>query len=216
VRLDAVYNAASLLGVALSPGETIAAIGARFGPDAQVMLNGVPLSTTVQTVDGITAMIPADLGDANAGVITVSSGGVTSNSVVMPIAAASPGLYSADGSGLGQAYILNSDGTLNSPSNPAPAGSAITIFATGIGSITESGPYAVAALPISVFIQGVYANGIAAYLEQPTGLPAATYALSVFVPSQFDFLPPSHQASLLLMAGATTTTQQGIVLSVQP
>ena len=34
-------------------------------------------------------------------------------------------------------YILNNDGTLNWPSNPAATGSAITIFAAGAGQYTH-------------------------------------------------------------------------------
>ena len=40
--------------------------------------------------------------------------------------------------------------TLNSPSNPAAMGSAITILATGVGQIAAVGPYAVTNLPVSI------------------------------------------------------------------
>jgi uncharacterized protein (TIGR03437 family) len=49
-----------------------------------------------------------------------------------------PGIFSLDGSGYGQSLILNEDGSANSPANPAPRGSIITLYATG-GGETASG-----------------------------------------------------------------------------
>jgi hypothetical protein len=65
--------------------------------------------------------------------VQVSNNGTLSNSVYAPAAEASSAIYSTDGSGEGQGLILNSDGTLNSPSNPAATGSAITMYALGEG-----------------------------------------------------------------------------------
>jgi len=36
--------------------------------------------------------------------------------------------------------VLNQDGTINSPTNPAPAGSVVSIFGTGFGAIGNSIP----------------------------------------------------------------------------
>jgi hypothetical protein len=75
-----------------------------------------------------------------------------------------------------------------------------------------------------VFIDGLYANGIAATLVQMPGLPAATYALSVYVPDRFTYLP-KPQVDVLLVSGAVAAgvpylsavhTQPGISLSVTP
>ncbi len=42
--------------------------------------------------------------------------------VRMPVLGSRPGIFTVDGSGRGQGAILNEDGTLNSPSNPARKG----------------------------------------------------------------------------------------------
>jgi uncharacterized protein (TIGR03437 family) len=55
----------------------------------------------------------------------------------MPVLASRPGIFSMDSSGRGQGAILNEDGSLNSPSNPARRGSIVSIYATGGG---ESAP----------------------------------------------------------------------------
>jgi uncharacterized protein (TIGR03437 family) len=87
-----------------------------------------------------------------------------------------------DGSGFGQGYILNSDGTLNSPSNPAAAGSAITLYATGAGAFTIDNGFAVTALTPAVFVGGFYANGIASVDGPVDGFPGNVYRISVYVP----------------------------------
>ena len=71
---------------------------------------------------------------------------------------------------------------MNSPSNPAATGSAITIFAAGAGQYTVSNGYAVTAQTPAVFIDGFYCNGIAAVIGPVKGLPGNVYQLSVFVP----------------------------------
>ena len=105
-----------------------------------------------------------------------------SNPVYVPAAEASPGIYSVDGNGFGQGYILNSDGTQNSPDNPAAPGSAITIFVAGQGPFSLDHGYAVTALAPSVYVEGFYCNGIAAVSGPVDGLPGNVYKLSVYVP----------------------------------
>jgi len=50
---------------------------------------------------------------------------------------AAPALFAAAG-GRGQVAAVNQDGSINSPSNPAPRGSTITIFGTGTGNLSGS------------------------------------------------------------------------------
>jgi uncharacterized protein (TIGR03437 family) len=65
--------------------------------------------------------------------------GVQSNTMSIPVAAAKPGIFSANSSGAGQGAILNEDSTVNSPSNPAGRNTIIQIFATGEGGTAPPG-----------------------------------------------------------------------------
>jgi uncharacterized protein (TIGR03437 family) len=104
--------------------------------------------------------------------------------VYAPAAPAAPAIYSVDGSGFGQGYILNSDGTLNSSSNPAAPGSAITIFVAAPGQYTLSNGYAVTALAPAVFLDGgIYCDGIAATIGPVNGLPGNVYKIGVYIPT---------------------------------
>ena len=58
----------------------------------------------------------------------------SSQPFTVPVAATSPGIFTANQSGSGAGAILNAGTGLNSESNPAPAGSAITFYATGAGA----------------------------------------------------------------------------------
>jgi uncharacterized protein (TIGR03437 family) len=64
---------------------------------------------------------------------------------------------------VGQAAVLNQDDTINGPSNPAPCGSVVQIFATGGGETggitgTLALPGEEIALPVSVMIGGTGAT----------------------------------------------------------
>jgi uncharacterized protein (TIGR03437 family) len=85
----------------------------------------LPTSTPVGT--GRIAVRVADTGELIAG-------------GALLVAAASPGLFTASGTGGGQAVAVNQDNTVNSPSNPAPAGSTILLFGTGQGQVSPPVP----------------------------------------------------------------------------
>ena len=184
VRLDTVENYASRIAAPLAPGEPIVATGAGFGAGAQIVLDGAPLSTLSATATSIVALMPAGASTSVAHTLRVTNNGVASNPVFVPAAAASPAIYSVDGSGYGQGYILNSDGTMNSQSNPAAPGSAITIFVAAPGPYTVMDGYAVTEQPPAVFLDGgIYCDGIAAVIGPVNGLPGNVYRISVYIPT---------------------------------
>ena len=52
------------------------------------------------------------------------------------VSASAPAIFTLNQTGFGAGAVLNQDNTVNSPSNPAPRGSVIQIFATGGGATT--------------------------------------------------------------------------------
>ena len=139
------------------------------------------------TASSITRYLFTQTVPAGAAVIQVQSGGGTSNQIssnqmVVPVSPTAPGVFSQDGSGFGQGYILNKDGTLNTPSNPAATGDQITIFATGVGPVSFTQGYAVTQYPVNVFLDGFYCNGVAAIMGLVSGLPGSVYQITVKVP----------------------------------
>src|SRR5581483_1741551 len=207
-RIDSVVNAASLLGVGLTPGGTFVVNGVGFGDDAVLLVNNAPLPLLAHTATSLTAEVPLEFTAQGAVTVTVQSGGATSNSFLAPFQAAAPGIHSADGSGTGQAYVLNEDGTLNSPANPAKEGAKITIFATGAGHMTFTNGYSVTDAPPVVSIAQFGAPGIAATFGPVPNFPGDVYQISVYVPHPAAFaadnpnlanfvMPPTAPISLI-------------------
>lgn len=106
---------------------------------------------------------------------------------------ASPGLFTADASGKGQGAILNQDGSVNTPNNPAQVGSVVALFGTGEGATNPSGtdgklaglPLPMPLLPVQVLVGGVpadllYASGapteVAGVLQINVRVPSAVAA----------------------------------------
>ena len=171
LRVDSVVNAASLQGDPLSGGETVIVRGAGFTTDARVLIGDTVVSPLSADANRITVTVPKGLTGSYA-FIQAQSDTAASNSVLVPVASTSPGLYSQDGTGYGQGYILNEDGTLNSPSHPADYGARITIFATGVGPVTFTNGYAETATPVSALVDGFYCLGVAALMGPVAGFPA--------------------------------------------
>jgi len=208
LRIDAVANAASLLDNPVSPGETIAVSGAGFAGDARLFIGGaaVPLISASPTV--LRAVVPSNVAGGPAAV-QVQSGGTVSNQVLLNVAAASPGLFSSDATGLGQAYILNPDGSLNSPANPVQPGGSITVFATGVGPVSFSNGYAVTQFPADLYIDGFHCDGLAAVMGPAAGFPGSVYQLTVIVPD-----PASMAASNPNLQNFTFPPQVGVILKI--
>jgi uncharacterized protein (TIGR03437 family) len=208
LRIDAVENAASLLEGPLAAGETIVVRGAGFASDAQLLLGGAAVPVISMTPTTITAAVPSDLADRPV-LVQVQSGGAASNPVALNVAMTSPGLFSADGSGFGQAYILNQDGTLNSPAHPAAPGDKIVVYATGVGPVSFDNGYAVTQFWADLYIGGYHCDGLAAVMGNVAGFPGAVYQLTVWVPD-----PAAMAATNPNMVGLTFPPQAGVILTI--
>ena len=111
-----------------------------------------------------------------------------------------------DGSGQGQAYASNNDGTLNSADNPAKAGSLVTFYATGLGTPGSSCPYGQLASGSSTPQQPVYANfpggtqvsSLAGFVCGIYSVQARAPAVENLVPNLLLFPPVSSNQMLTI------------------
>jgi uncharacterized protein (TIGR03437 family) len=223
LRVDAVVNAASLLDGAISAGETVVVNGAGFGTNAQLSIGGVAVQPISMTATTITATVPQGV-PAGAAEVEVTSGGASSNQVLVAVAATSPGIFSQNGSGFGQGYILNKDGTLNTPSNPANPGDPIAIFATGVGPVSIDQGYAVSQYPVNVYVDGLFCDGIEAFIVPVPGLPGNVYEIQVYVPNPATLVSANSNLqgfTFPALVGVTmvingVSSQNGIAFSISP
>ena len=221
LRVDSVVSAASLLDGPISAGETVIVQGAGFGGNPQLSIGGVIAQPISMTATSITAAVPQTV-PAGAAEVQVSSGGASSNPVLVKVNATSPAVFSQDGSGFGQGYIFNKDGTLNTASNPAAPGDQITILATGVGPITITNGYAVTEYPVSVYVDDLYCQGIEAFLRPFPGLPGDVFEIQVHIPNPADLVssnpdfkdfvyPPLVGLTMNVNGGSSQT---GIAISI--
>ena len=155
---NGIVSAASYASDPVSPGELVTIFGTNIGP-----VNALPMTvtngyvdTTLSgvsiTVDGqnapiiyaslnqITIQVPYEAtAGANKNVV-INSGTATAQVTINP---AAPGIFTADGSGTGQAAALNYNATtgaytLNSTTTPAKIGDTVILYITGEGDYNPS------------------------------------------------------------------------------
>ncbi len=161
-QITGITNAASQASGPIAPGEIVELNGFTIGPSPLVAAPSATakVGTTVgTTATGITSVkfndIPAPILYASASATSVIvpyaiAGQTTANVVVTyknnatqafstPVAATAPGLFTVNQTGSGAVVAYNSDGTLNSASNPAARGTPVLLFATGEGVTNPPG-----------------------------------------------------------------------------
>ena len=156
-KIASIVNGASLTDTGLSPGLIFTVYGSAMGPSAgqtlalddngrvatelsgvQVLVNGTPAPLLFVRADQINAVAPYEIADSAGQHVNVQvvNNGVQGNAISEAVVKTAPAIFSL---GNGQGAILNQDGTVNGPSNPAAKGSVITIYATGEGQTNPAG-----------------------------------------------------------------------------
>jgi uncharacterized protein (TIGR03437 family) len=118
-----------------------------------------------------------------------------------------PALFTSDASGKGQAAAINQDNTVNGPSNPAPIGSVVALYATGGGALT-SDPLPRLSLPVTATIGGLDAQVL--YAGIAPGEPDGVIQINVQIPAG---LSSGRSEVLVSIAGAST--QKAVTLEVK-
>jgi uncharacterized protein (TIGR03437 family) len=157
-----VFNAASYGSTAFSPGELVTIFGTNIGPtvpDGMTVAGGYvtttsPSGVTVSIINGANPVLNAPILYAGANQVTVqipyeavagaqdievvNGANGTTPQFPITVAATAPGIFTSDGSGVGQAAALNYPSvgapSLNSGTNLATIGEAITLYVTGEGN----------------------------------------------------------------------------------
>ena len=198
--------------IQIAPGELIDIVGQNLGPSATVMAQldatgQLPFlvgSTTVSFGSYYAPLIsvqdnlivcfaPFEIGGSTE--LTVTVDGQRSNSVLVGVSSNAP--YFLE--------IVNQDGTINSEDHPAPQGSVVMAYVTGLGitlPLSQDGsvsapPLPIPAVPIAVYIDGNQvqpqfvgaADGLVAGITQVNfQIPVANYSsnpITAFVNNAF-------------------------------
>jgi uncharacterized protein (TIGR03437 family) len=134
-------SADGLTAVYDRPGHIATSLGG-----VTVTLDGIPASLLYAGPGQINAIIPFAVAGQSSTVMRVQTSGGFSQSVTLPVIAATPFVFNTSQFEISPVYpnpggpfasALNQDGTVNSATNPAKAGSVVTIFANGAGLYTQ-------------------------------------------------------------------------------
>lgn len=183
VAYGGVVNAASYGGGSVSPGEIITVFGSNFGgiENTSVWFDLViPAKVIYVTPSQLGVTVPYEIDGLGKTSLIVESQGLRSAPVNLDVIESAPGLFTADSSGKGQGAILNSDGSVNGPANPALPGSIIVLYGTGGGRLTKD-PLPRLDLPVSVTIGGIDAE--VSYAGVAPGLAQGAIQVNVKVPA---------------------------------
>ena len=196
----------------LSPGEVITLFGSGLsnGNPASASapfpnnLNGVqvlitpsgataPINAPVYSVTPtqVSAVVPYTIPNGTFIVtVQVNNNGTMSNPVQMYIGSTSPGIFTQNQNGLGNAAILHADYTLVNTASPAKVGETVQLFLVGLGAVSgntaagaaapSSSPFATVTNTPDVYIDGVLANTTFAGLAPGLG---GLYQINVTVPA---------------------------------
>ena len=148
-----VTNAASsITSPVVAPGELITITGQHLASANQsvaslpfpttlggttVLFDAAPAALQFVSDGQVNLQVPYGLPVNSAHQLVVQVGNTLSVPVQIAGAPAAPGIFTVNQTGTGQGVILNGDRTVSDASNPATAGSLVTIFFTGGGDLAQ-------------------------------------------------------------------------------
>jgi uncharacterized protein (TIGR03437 family) len=228
-------NAASY-SPAVSPGELVAIFGSNLGPaaavgiqvdasgsvattigDTQVLFDGVASPMVFASASQVNAVVPFGVAAGTTGV-QVQYQGQASLAVPMIVVPAAIGIFSLNSSGVGQALVVNQDGSLNSPLNPAAPGSVVTFLATGAGQFSPAGVdgaiVGIGDLPRPILPVLVQVGGQSAEVQYAGGAPGVVEGV-IQVNVQIPAASQTGAAVPLVLQVGDSISQPGITLAIQ-
>jgi uncharacterized protein (TIGR03437 family) len=221
--LDCVASLASGFSGLVAPGELVTVYGSGIGPDRpvaarpdasgrippelagrRVLFDGIPAPILFTQADRMMAVVPFAIASRTAASIVVEHAGEQTNALTLPVREAVPGIFQT--AWTDRAAVLNEDGKVNSPENPATRGSVISLFATGAGLMDPSvadgtlavePPWPAVKLPVTAYFFG--SPGEVLYAGSAPGMVAGIVQVNVRVPLEIGAV--DYPADLYLRVG---------------
>ena len=245
--IGAIANSATLQGFAppvagqgdatypIAPGELIVLFGQGLGPaqmvqapagaalpttlgGTTVLINGKAAPILYTSATMVSVQVPYNVDGLFSATVAVQYQGKTSNVTTAPVYPSAPGIFTADGSGAGQATAFNVDGSRNRATNPALVGSVITLYVTGAGQTSPAGVdgalygpgnnQPTPLQPVSVTIGGL--STVIDYVGGVPGMVTGTMRIIAEIPTGF---APGTAIPVQVTIGGTKSQQATISVS---
>ena len=151
--INSITNAASFATGGVAPGQFVTIFGTNLSTSAPASFRLTPAGTLETVLNGtrvlfnetaapliyvspgqVSAIVPYSVATQPTVRITVETNGVRATTQEVGVAESAPGIFTIGGTP--QGAILNQDGSVNGAQSAAPAGSIVSIFATGEGMLT--------------------------------------------------------------------------------
>jgi uncharacterized protein (TIGR03437 family) len=223
-----VLNGGSFQTGAVAPGEIITIKGTNLGPpapgvsgtagsnnllatlvsDTQVTFDNVAAPLLYVSATQINVIVPYEVDGRAQTRVIVTYKGTASAALVLNVTDTAPGIFpeSAPGYPATQGAILNADGSLNGPDNPAAPGASIVIYATGEGQTTPAG------------VNGLIVAPLASALKKPNKTVSVTVdgqpAEVQYAGSAPGFVSGALQINVVVPPGAASNPTAAIVVTI--
>ncbi|HLX42280.1 MAG TPA: IPT/TIG domain-containing protein [Bryobacteraceae bacterium] len=199
LALVSAVNAATLQPGPLAPGMLLDLLGtglaASDAPNVQVMFDTIAAPVLTLDTSRLVVQVPPQVAGQQSANIQIVNQGKLLAQIPVGIAATAPGIFTT---AAGQAAANNADGSVNSPTNPAPRGSVIALYGTGEG---------VSGLPAIVSIGGYAAEVL--YQGEVAGYPGLLQ-INARVPA--GYVPPGNLSVVVTIGQASSQT--GVTVAV--
>jgi uncharacterized protein (TIGR03437 family) len=135
-------NAASIQQRALAPGSLVSLFGSNLAGSATggttVQFGSISAPIIFASASQLNLQVPWELKGQSTSMVTVTANSVTSAPQSVPVGVADPGIFSLGVPQGGQGAITNAAGVVVDANSPAHAGDYLQIFATGLGTVTNT------------------------------------------------------------------------------
>ena len=197
VVIGAITDAADFHPGPVAPGELATVWGSNLaGQNVSVALNGMPAKLFYTGAQQINLRIPPALSGQPSAKLVVTADGASSAPFTVPLTSVAPAIFTPG--------VLNQDNTVNSAANPAPLGTILQIFLTGM---PDSGAVATVAIQNRGNLVPLYAGAAPGFL----GLQQ----VNVAVPA--DLLPVTSNLTICVMgAGNQPSCSQPESIALKP
>lgn len=231
---ESVLCAAGYASGRIAPGEIVVVFGANMGPTtllggrigssgriassldgSRVVFDGAAAPFIYTQDRQLSVVVPYGVADGAAAAMQIEYGGFRSETITLPVVPAAPGIFTIDQSGTGQGAILNQDGTVNSHANPAPPGSAVSVYATGGGRTeppSDDGEIPAGARPLALETAATVGGepAVVLYAGAAPGLVSGVVQVNILIPGN---AVDAGAAPILVTIGGASS-QAGVTVSV--
>jgi uncharacterized protein (TIGR03437 family) len=208
-------NAASYATAGFAPNTIVSAYGDFPGctGSAQVQLGGIQSEVLYTSPRQINFVVPGTAMPNAASTLTISCAGLSSLPINVNIAAETPAIFTTTETGVGQAAVVNQDGTVNSTST---AGSIVSVYGTGFGAYSPAGSDGLRHLANTVTAQIGNIVSTVTYAGEAPGYTTGLQQINIEIPAILD--PAELQVPLVLTLPQTpfANTQAGVTLALKP